>query len=151
MDRVTLDQIRAWLDADLLAEPELNLTSYEHAAQTAELAPGEGVDDDLVVAAFLHEVGHAEGGPRSRSLGQRPAGGIPAGMGPLADRAPHHGQALGLHGRPSRDRSARPGSRSPDRPIPVIAHCIKTSSHGSIDGDECVEYENATPLHRLSR
>jgi predicted HD phosphohydrolase len=60
---ITLSQICAWFQANYLAEPGLNLTSFEHAAQTAELAIGAGADGELVVAAFLHDVGHAEAGP----------------------------------------------------------------------------------------
>ena len=38
-----------------LGEP---VTQLQHAAQAAELARGEGCDDDVVCAAFLHDVGH---------------------------------------------------------------------------------------------
>lgn len=55
-------QMVGWFQADLLAEPEIGLTSFQHAGQTAELARQEGADDNSIVAALLHDVGHAEGG-----------------------------------------------------------------------------------------
>jgi predicted HD phosphohydrolase len=51
-----------WLTQDLAAEPELGLTSFEHAVQCAELARLEGADDEVILAALLHDVGHAEAG-----------------------------------------------------------------------------------------
>lgn len=50
--------------ADLYARRGANsyvgepVTQLEHAAQAAELARGEGYDDEVVCAAFLHDVGH---------------------------------------------------------------------------------------------
>lgn len=34
------------------------VTQLQHAAQTADLARGSGCDDDVVCAAFLHDIGH---------------------------------------------------------------------------------------------
>lgn len=61
MSTVTIEQLHAWVAADE-GEPAIGLTSFQHAAQAAELAMAAGADDELVVAAFLHDVGHAEGG-----------------------------------------------------------------------------------------
>lgn len=58
---LTHDRIRAWLEADD-GEPEIGLSAHEHAAQTAEQAIRAGADDELVVAALLHDLGHAEAG-----------------------------------------------------------------------------------------
>ncbi|MFN0070419.1 MAG: HD domain-containing protein [Chloroflexota bacterium] len=51
-----------WIAADGMAEPAIGLLAFEHAIQTAELATRAGADDELLVAALLHDVGHAEGG-----------------------------------------------------------------------------------------
>jgi predicted HD phosphohydrolase len=57
---LTLEQILEWLDADD-GEPELGLSAREHATQAAEFALATG-DDELVAAALLHDLGHAEYG-----------------------------------------------------------------------------------------
>ena len=35
-----------------------SVTQWQHAAQTAELAEAAGADDAVIVAAFLHDIGH---------------------------------------------------------------------------------------------
>ena len=47
-----------------LGEP---VTQLQHAAQAADLARGEGSNDDVVCAAFLHDVGHLCTGAESRT------------------------------------------------------------------------------------
>jgi phosphonate degradation associated HDIG domain protein len=42
-------------EADYIGEA---ISQLEHMAQAAELAEREGADDELVLAAFLHDVGH---------------------------------------------------------------------------------------------
>lgn len=56
---LTLDDIEALFarhgNAQYSGEP---VTQLEHALQTAQLAEGAGADDELVTAAFLHDLGH---------------------------------------------------------------------------------------------
>lgn len=42
-------------DAEYIGEP---VSQWEHASQSAELALAAGADDEVVLAAFLHDVGH---------------------------------------------------------------------------------------------
>lgn len=46
--------------SDYIGEP---VSQFEHMSQTAELAMAEGCDDQVVLAAFFHDIGHlcAEG------------------------------------------------------------------------------------------
>lgn len=46
--------------SDYIGEP---VSQFEHMSQTAELAMAEGCDDEVVLAAFFHDIGHlcAEG------------------------------------------------------------------------------------------
>lgn len=46
-------------DEDYLGEP---VSQLEHMSQAAQLALGEGVDDEVVLAAFFHDIGHICGG-----------------------------------------------------------------------------------------
>ena len=41
--------------ADYIGEP---VSQIEHMAQTAQLAMAEGFDDEVVLAAFFHDIGH---------------------------------------------------------------------------------------------
>ena len=59
----TIDQIVAGIfslydqygDEDYIGEP---VSQLEHMSQSAELAIGEGADDEVVLAAFFHDFGH---------------------------------------------------------------------------------------------
>ncbi|MFJ7796440.1 phosphonate degradation HD-domain oxygenase [Pseudomonas sp. NPDC096950] len=42
-------------DSDYIGEP---VSQIEHMSQTAELAMAEGFDDEVVLAAFFHDIGH---------------------------------------------------------------------------------------------
>lgn len=42
-------------DADYIGEP---VSQKEHMSQSAQLAMKEGFDDDVVLAAFFHDIGH---------------------------------------------------------------------------------------------
>lgn len=42
-------------DSDYIGEP---LSQIEHMSQAAELAMAEGFDDEVVLAAFFHDIGH---------------------------------------------------------------------------------------------
>ena len=42
-------------DADYIGEP---VSQIEHMSQSAELAINEGFDDEVVLAAFFHDIGH---------------------------------------------------------------------------------------------
>jgi len=41
------------------------ITQLEHMSQAAQLAMAEGVDDEVVLAAFFHDIGHLCGGDAS--------------------------------------------------------------------------------------
>ncbi len=41
--------------ADYIGEP---VSQIEHMSQTAQLAMAEGFDDEVVLAAFFHDIGH---------------------------------------------------------------------------------------------
>ena len=41
------------------------ITQLEHMSQTAQLAMAEGFDDEVVLAAFFHDIGHLCGGDAS--------------------------------------------------------------------------------------
>src|SRR5688572_31741550 len=42
-------------DADYIGEP---VSQIEHMSQAAQLAMQEGFDDEVVLAAFFHDIGH---------------------------------------------------------------------------------------------
>ena len=42
-------------DADYIGEP---VSQLEHMSQAAQLAIDEGCDDEVVLAAFFHDIGH---------------------------------------------------------------------------------------------
>lgn len=42
-------------DADYIGEP---VSQIEHMSQAAQLAIGEGYDDEVILAAFFHDIGH---------------------------------------------------------------------------------------------
>ena len=42
-------------DSDYIGEP---VSQIEHMSQAAELAMAEGFDDEVVLAAFFHDIGH---------------------------------------------------------------------------------------------
>lgn len=46
---------RLQADLDYIGEP---ISQLEHMSQAAELAQAEGADDELVLAAFCHDIGH---------------------------------------------------------------------------------------------
>ncbi|KXK68857.1 phosphohydrolase, partial [Pseudomonas monteilii] len=41
------------------------ITQLEHMSQAAQLAIAEGFDDEVVLAAFFHDIGHLCGGDAS--------------------------------------------------------------------------------------
>ncbi|QXI28245.1 phosphonate degradation HD-domain oxygenase [Pseudomonas vanderleydeniana] len=47
-------------DADYIGEP---VSQLEHMSQAAQLAMAEGCDDEVVLAAFFHDIGHICPGP----------------------------------------------------------------------------------------
>jgi phosphonate degradation associated HDIG domain protein len=52
---------------DYIGEP---VSQIEHMSQSAELALAEGYDDEVVLAAFFHDIGHlCEGYPGAASMG----------------------------------------------------------------------------------
>lgn len=55
-------------DNDYIGEP---VSQIEHMSQAAELAMAEGFDDEVVLAAFFHDIGHlcAEGGESMGGFG----------------------------------------------------------------------------------
>jgi len=42
-------------DADYIGEP---VSQIEHMSQAAQLAMKEGLDDEVILAAFFHDIGH---------------------------------------------------------------------------------------------
>ena len=54
--------------ADYIGEP---VSQIEHMSQTAQLAMAEGFDDEVVLAAFFHDIGHlcGEGGENMGGFG----------------------------------------------------------------------------------
>lgn len=46
-------------DEDYIGEP---ISQLEHMSQAAQLAQAEGFDDEVVLAAFFHDIGHICGG-----------------------------------------------------------------------------------------
>lgn len=55
-------------DSDYIGEP---VSQIEHMSQAAELAMAEGFDDEVVLAAFFHDIGHicAEGAENMGGFG----------------------------------------------------------------------------------
>ncbi|PPA02365.1 phosphohydrolase [Pseudomonas sp. MWU12-2312b] len=55
-------------DSDYIGEP---VSQIEHMSQAAELAMAEGFDDEVVLAAFFHDIGHicSEGGENMGGFG----------------------------------------------------------------------------------
>lgn len=51
----TLDLYRQFGDADYIGEP---VSQTEHMSQCAQLALAAGADDEMVLAAFFHDIGH---------------------------------------------------------------------------------------------
>jgi phosphonate degradation associated HDIG domain protein len=54
--------------ADYIGEP---VSQIEHMSQAAQLAMAEGVDDEVILAAFFHDIGHlcAQGGENMGGYG----------------------------------------------------------------------------------
>jgi predicted HD phosphohydrolase len=55
-------------DSDYIGEP---VSQIEHMSQAAELAMAEGFDDEVVLAAFFHDIGHicADSAPNMGGFG----------------------------------------------------------------------------------
>ena len=51
---------------DYIGEP---VSQIEHMSQAAELAMAEGVDDDVVLAAFFHDIGHLCAADSAENMG----------------------------------------------------------------------------------
>jgi putative nucleotidyltransferase with HDIG domain len=60
VDRRGVRVVRALWHSDYIGEP---VSQIEHMSQAAQLAMAEGFDDEVVLAAFFHDIGHlcAEG------------------------------------------------------------------------------------------
>ncbi|MHC8307862.1 phosphonate degradation HD-domain oxygenase [Pseudomonas sp. PB3P13] len=53
-------------DTDYIGEP---VSQIEHMSQAAQLAMAEGFDDEVVLAAFFHDIGHICATENARSMG----------------------------------------------------------------------------------
>ncbi len=50
-----LDLYKKYGDADYIGEP---VSQIEHMCQCAQLAEGSGADEEMILAAFFHDIGH---------------------------------------------------------------------------------------------
>ncbi|MHC8405255.1 phosphonate degradation HD-domain oxygenase [Pseudomonas sp. TMB3-21] len=53
-------------DSDYIGEP---VSQLEHMSQAAELAMAEGFDDEVVLAAFFHDIGHICAADNAENMG----------------------------------------------------------------------------------
>lgn len=59
------DLYKQYGDQDYIGEP---VSQLEHMAQTASLAKNEGYDDEVILAAFFHDIGHLCSGADDKDM-----------------------------------------------------------------------------------